>query len=95
MAFEIRKQVYTGELTATTSDIVLNIDENDNVSNLSVLCTSTIPITIIGTVQLDGHPSTAVSLEKGERFNFSERVLIGSFTIRIPIGASAKIIAFK
>lgn len=95
MPFETRKQVYTGVITASGSDIVLNIDENDNISNLSVVCTSTTPILIKGTVQLDGHASTDLPLEKGERFSFAERVLIGSFTITIPDGASAKIIAFK
>lgn len=95
MPFSIRKQVYTGVLTASGSDIVLKIDENDNISNLSVVCTSTTPIKIRGTVQLDGHPSTDLPLEKGERFNFAERVLIGKFTIIIPDGATAKIIAFK
>ena len=41
MSLRIRKKIFTGVITPTGTPITLNIDENDNISNLSVVSLNT------------------------------------------------------
>jgi hypothetical protein len=78
----------------TVADSPFTVVEEDGIEAASIKVTSAIPCTLLGTKTIRSISSDAVTIDEDQVVNIGTRNGVCCFTLTIPAGATAEIIAF-